>query len=173
MAAIPQDTVSTIFSARTSTSFKFAQTGMAVRENIAHSTIKNITHNYMFHCQISVILLMWLLRFIILTLFLSCTYCRSRHFPPESLNIFLITRLLAGVLQSDDSAAANAKLAQYCHATHDLRHTASHKLLGQSFTDHINTLRQLVDQAIGAPPIAQVCIYSTTHAFYVATYFHY
>ncbi|XP_018006622.1 histone-lysine N-trimethyltransferase SMYD5 isoform X1 [Hyalella azteca] len=80
---------------------------------------------------------------------------KQHHYPPETLSILLLARLLAGVLLSPDAVTASASLARFCHASVSARDAASHKLLGPEFVQHIHALRTLMAEVFPDPRLAE------------------
>lgn len=78
------------------------------------------------------------------------------HYPPETTSIMLLVRILAYITQSPDPSAAAAKVKQFCHRTVNEDAELVHKLLGEQFTDQLNTLRELTINVISGEHIQQV-----------------
>nr|XP_023019628.1 SET and MYND domain-containing protein 5 [Leptinotarsa decemlineata] len=77
------------------------------------------------------------------------------HYPPETNNILLITRLLARILQSSDKATAISQTLQFCHRTSNEDADLSHKLLGEKFADQLPFLHNLMVASIPHEGIEQ------------------
>ncbi|XP_026748892.1 histone-lysine N-trimethyltransferase SMYD5 [Galleria mellonella] len=80
---------------------------------------------------------------------------KQMHYPPETTNILLLVRILAYIQQSPDPTAAAAKIKQFCHRTVNEDAELVHKLLGDQFTDQLNTLRELTANVISGDHIQQ------------------
>lgn len=78
------------------------------------------------------------------------------HYPPETTSIMLLVRILAFIHQSTDQSAATAKVKQFCHRTVNEDAELVHKLLGEQFTDQLNTLRELTSHVINSEHIQEV-----------------
>lgn len=78
------------------------------------------------------------------------------HYPPETTSIMLLVRILAFIHQSTDQSAAAAKVKQFCHRTVNEDAELVHKLLGEQFTDQLNTLRELTSHVINSEHIQEV-----------------
>ncbi|CAG9562613.1 unnamed protein product [Danaus chrysippus] len=70
------------------------------------------------------------------------------HYPPETTNIMLVVRLLAYIQQHDDPALAAENVKQFCHRTINEDAELVHKLLGEKFSDQLNTLREMTANVI-------------------------
>lgn len=80
------------------------------------------------------------------------------HYPPETTSIMLLVRILAFIHQSTDPSGAAARIKQFCHRTVNEDAELVHKLLGEQFTDQLNTLRELTSHVINSEHIQEVII---------------
>lgn len=78
------------------------------------------------------------------------------HYPPETTSIMLLVRILASIQQSADPAAAAAQVKQFCHRTVNEDAELVHKLLGEQFSDQLNTLRELTANVLSGDHIQEV-----------------
>lgn len=75
------------------------------------------------------------------------------HYPPETACVMLLARIVATVRQASDKEGAVALFLQFCHRTVNEAEEIAHKLLGEEFCDQLETLRALMDAALGAPDV--------------------
>ncbi|XP_045469214.1 histone-lysine N-trimethyltransferase SMYD5 isoform X2 [Harmonia axyridis] len=80
---------------------------------------------------------------------------RNIHFPPETNSVMLIVRLLSRIVQCDDPQLAISQILQFCHRTVNEDNALAHKLLGYKFSDQIDKLRTLMQQAFPHETIQQ------------------
>ncbi|KAM3958451.1 SET and MYND domain containing, class 5 [Aphomia sociella] len=80
---------------------------------------------------------------------------KQMHYPPETTSIMLLARILAYIQQSPDPPAAASKIKQFCHRTVNEDAELVHKLLGEQFTDQLNTLRELTANVINGDHIQE------------------
>jgi len=80
---------------------------------------------------------------------------KQMHYPPETSCIMLIARMLSTVRQAEDKEGAYGLFMQFCHRTVNEEEEIAHKLLGEQFTDQLETLRQLMSNALYAPEVHQ------------------
>ncbi|KAI5646084.1 SET domain-containing protein [Phthorimaea operculella] len=75
---------------------------------------------------------------------------KQMHYPPETTSIMLLVRILAHIHQSPDPSAAIAQIQQFCHRTVNEDAELVHKLLGEQFSDQLNTLREMTSHVISS-----------------------
>ncbi|XP_059057352.1 histone-lysine N-trimethyltransferase SMYD5 [Achroia grisella] len=80
---------------------------------------------------------------------------KQMHYPPETTSIMLLVRMLAYIQQSPDPTAAAGKIKQFCHRTVNEDAELVHKLLGEQFTDQLNTLRELTANVISGEHVQE------------------
>ncbi|KAL4716148.1 hypothetical protein ACJJTC_013925 [Scirpophaga incertulas] len=80
---------------------------------------------------------------------------KQMHYPPETTSIMLLVRILAYIEQSPDPPAASARVKQFCHRTVNEDAELVHKLLGEQFTDQLNTLRELTSNVVNGDYIQE------------------
>ncbi|XP_013141688.1 PREDICTED: SET and MYND domain-containing protein 5 [Papilio polytes] len=73
---------------------------------------------------------------------------KQMHYPPETTSVMLLVRILAFIEQSNDPSAAAGVIKQFCHRTVNEDAELVHKLLGEQFTDQLNTLRDMTANVI-------------------------
>lgn len=78
------------------------------------------------------------------------------HYPPETTSIMLLVRILAYIQQSSDPSTAAAKVKQFCHRTVNEDAELVHKLLGEQFSDQLNTLRELTANVVNGDQVQEV-----------------
>ncbi|CAK1585580.1 unnamed protein product [Parnassius mnemosyne] len=81
---------------------------------------------------------------------------RQMHYPPETTSVMLLVRILAFIEQSSNPSAAAATVKQFCHRTVNEDAELVHKLLGEQFTEQLNTLRELTANVINGDHVEQV-----------------
>lgn len=77
------------------------------------------------------------------------------HFPPETASIMILARMIATVQQADDPASALQLFMQFCHRTVNEEEEIAHKLLGEHFRGQLQTLRELMTQALYSDAVQQ------------------
>ncbi|CAG9787673.1 unnamed protein product [Diatraea saccharalis] len=80
---------------------------------------------------------------------------KQMHYPPETTSIMLLVRILAYIEQSSDPSRAASHIKQFCHRTVNEDAELVHKLLGEQFTDQINTLRDLTSNVINGDHVQE------------------
>ncbi|XP_076250614.1 SET and MYND domain containing, class 5 isoform X1 [Rhynchophorus ferrugineus] len=70
------------------------------------------------------------------------------HYPPETSSIFLIVRLLAQTLQSSNKEHFTAQILNFCHRSVNEDAALAHKFLGEKFIGQVDSLRELLRNAI-------------------------
>ncbi|GBP91691.1 SET and MYND domain-containing protein 5 [Eumeta japonica] len=84
-----------------------------------------------------------------------CFVLLQMHYPPETTSIMLLVRILAFIQQSSDPNSAVARIKQFCHRTVNEDAELVHKLLGEQFTNQLNTLRELTANVINGEHIQE------------------
>jgi len=77
------------------------------------------------------------------------------HFPPETASVMILARMIATVQQADDPASALDLFMQFCHRTVNEEEEIAHKLLGEHFRGQLQTLRELMAQALYSDAVQQ------------------
>ena len=67
---------------------------------------------------------------------------KTFHYPPETVSVVLVARIFAMVIQAENPDEVIAKLMTFMHDTVNIKDQVSHKLLGESFGDQLEILRQ-------------------------------
>ncbi|KOB52125.1 SET and MYND domain-containing protein 5, partial [Operophtera brumata] len=67
----------------------------------------------------------------------------------------LLLRILASINQSSDPAATAAQIKQFCHRTVNEDAELMHKLLGDQFSDQLNTLREMTAAVINGEHVQE------------------
>ncbi|CAG4930487.1 histone-lysine N-trimethyltransferase SMYD5 [Colias croceus] len=80
---------------------------------------------------------------------------KQMHYPPETTSVMLLVRILAYIKQHPDPTAAAATVKQFCHRTVNEDAELVHKLLGEQFSDQLNTLRELTATVISGDSIQE------------------
>ncbi|CAK1585579.1 unnamed protein product [Parnassius mnemosyne] len=80
---------------------------------------------------------------------------KQMHYPPETTSVMLLVRILAFIEQSSNPSAAAATVKQFCHRTVNEDAELVHKLLGEQFTEQLNTLRELTANVINGDHVEQ------------------
>jgi len=76
------------------------------------------------------------------------------HYPPETLNIMLLVKLLVKLHYDKDGSLHN-KISGFCHSSMSDNQELVHKVLGEDYQDQINTLRLLVANVFNEDNISQ------------------
>lgn len=87
------------------------------------------------------------------------------HYPPETTSVMLLVRILAFIEQSNDPSAAAGVIKQFCHRTVNEDAELVHKLLGEQFTDQLNTLRDMTANVIKGDHIQEVRVFFNLNLF--------
>jgi len=68
---------------------------------------------------------------------------KKTHYPPETATVILVARIAAMIEQSDNPSELLVRFSQFLDTAQDDHRNIAHKLLGQKFTEQVETISQL------------------------------
>lgn len=80
-----------------------------------------------------------------------CDAWKEMHYPPETVSIMLLARIIATIEQADDKDMAIKTFLEFTHDIMEERDGSLLKFLGNEFSDKLEKLRSITSEVLPAP----------------------